>query len=636
MNGSTLDYLNVVAPYLADELISPRARAYLRTIARNLPCYPIGGLECRLSGEDDRVDLLAYVPRGPIEIPANAREHPVWKSLEEFGREWSDPDSLLSKKVGNLSLEFDLDREPSRILIPGIFLALDRESFFADDGWTKLLDRWPFDSLFPAIDPSLLESNLQRCIRELPRTAWIAHLGTLLSRPARSLRIVIKDIPPDDVPDYLVRIGWSDRERGTGELVSALSRWLDRVTLALDVGETIAPAIGLECRIETPPSQDSRWSEFLDYLVVRGICTPAKQKALLAWPGITRKTDRPDLWPESLRLGDLFAGPNALSFFYRNIYHLKITYQPARPLTAKAYLEFGHRWLDRRWLERATAIANSSPEEGTAIDPASYRQQVLQYYERFTPIILKNIGRTYQAGLLIDEADQRLFERTNVYCASRAGIRPGDRVLDAGCGVCGPSIDIARSIEGVTIDAITLSPLQARSARQFIEESGLSDRIRVHVGDFHELPFEGETFDRVIFLEAAGYSYAPDRLYREVYRVLRPGGWLYLKEPFIKEATLSTLEQKELAEFNRVYVCRAVRASEAVIAIAAAGFEEISSYNSSDVIGAVTARSAMFEEREGKRVLTEFGQYHYRNARCLPIVFGEITARKPFRDSSVT
>jgi ubiquinone/menaquinone biosynthesis C-methylase UbiE len=245
------------------------------------------------------------------------------------------------------------------------------------------------------------------------------------------------------------------------------------------------------------------------------------------------------------------------------------------------------------------------------------------------PVILKYVGKTYQSGLLTTNLKSNPYRETNLYCATQAGIQPGYHILDAGCGVCGPSIDIAQTIERVRIDAITLSVAQADTARELVQQVGLADRIQVHLGDFHHLPFADEVFDLVFFFESSGYSYDHQCLFAEVYRVLRPGGTLYIKEPFSKEPPLSDQEQQELAELNSIYVYKIARMSEVVKAISTVGFEKVISRDLSEILNTKEIDRTMFEDKHGFPCLTEFGKFHYRQFQCLPTFFGEIKASKP-------
>lgn len=116
-------------------------------------------------------------------------------------------------------------------------------------------------------------------------------------------------------------------------------------------------------------------------------------------------------------------------------------------------------------------------------------------------------------------------------------LEPGMRVVDAGCGVCGPAQYFARQLPGLTVDACTVSEVQARMARESIENAGLSDRIRVTVGDYHGVNtlYPAGMYDRVYFLESFGHSDDKKKLIHAVWDVLKPGGMLYLKDLFRRE-----------------------------------------------------------------------------------------------------
>src|SRR5205823_254735 len=148
-------------------------------------------------------------------------------------------------------------------------------------------------------------------------------------------------------------------------------------------------------------------------------------------------------------------------------------------------------------------------------------------------------------------------------------------VLDAGCGVCGPSIDIAQGLGPVHIDAVTLSPVQAALAREAVEQVGLGGHIRVYACDYHSLPFKDATFDVVFFFESMMYSCDLPRLLAEIHRVLRRGGRLYAKEILRLPHLLSEGEQRALHEFEDVFQYRVRPVAEIVACASATGFEQI-------------------------------------------------------------
>ncbi|MDP7111100.1 MAG: methyltransferase domain-containing protein, partial [Myxococcota bacterium] len=215
-------------------------------------------------------------------------------------------------------------------------------------------------------------------------------------------------------------------------------------------------------------------------------------------------------------------------------------------------------------------------QEPADVSVAEILRRIAGYYDETTGAYLDAMGPTLQAGLPGDDEARDSFESGNVRWARRAGISPGDRVLDAGCGVCGPAIDIALAIDDVQIDGLTISPVQAEIASARIAEAGLTDRVRVHVRDYHEPGFDDDTFDVVMFLEASGYAYDPRRLFAGAHRVLRRGGTLYLKDLFRRfERDLTSVQRVELERFDEIYRHRTPRASERRALIEDAGFADV-------------------------------------------------------------
>jgi cyclopropane fatty-acyl-phospholipid synthase-like methyltransferase len=250
---------------------------------------------------------------------------------------------------------------------------------------------------------------------------------------------------------------------------------------------------------------------------------------------------------------------------------------------------------------------------------------VRNYWDSAHDAYLTHVGTTFQAGRITLGESMR---ESNLWLARAAGLRPGLRVLDAGCGVCGPSIDIAREIGDLRIVGITLSPRQTATATALIREAQLSDRIHVVAGDYHVLPFADRVFDTVFFLESIGYASSLTPLFTSVYRVLRPGGSLYVKDVFRRERLWSDQEAEELAEFDRVYAQRTPTVKECVEAATSAGFTTVSTRDLSGLVSTAHARRAMFD-KASDTMQSCFGRLHHRRYSCLPVYFSELIARTP-------
>lgn len=131
-------------------------------------------------------------------------------------------------------------------------------------------------------------------------------------------------------------------------------------------------------------------------------------------------------------------------------------------------------------------------------------------------------------SLTLEEAQQRKRD----YVAEQAGIGPGRRVLDLGCG-WGPMLDEVRSRGGVGV-GVTLSSAQVAACRR----NGLD----VHLADARELTAEQfGTFDAVVSLGAFEHFCSPEEyeagrqedIYRELFArvasVLPDGGRFFLQ-----------------------------------------------------------------------------------------------------------
>jgi cyclopropane fatty-acyl-phospholipid synthase-like methyltransferase len=238
-------------------------------------------------------------------------------------------------------------------------------------------------------------------------------------------------------------------------------------------------------------------------------------------------------------------------------------------------------------------------------------------------------GTTLQGGLVKRSEEAAVTpEASTRYLAELAGVTPGDRVLDAGCGVGGPAMAIARAVPEVVIDGVTVSEVQARLARELIAEAGLADRVRVHVADFHQLPFREGSFDVALYFEVT--SYAPDRksLYRESARILRPGGTVYVKEIFRGEDPLTEPQRLSVAAFDELWACRIPTLSETKRAMRAAGFVGIRA-REFPFISMEHFYESMVDRDEGGIRLNEFGQAFLRLFPDLPAFFGETKAQRP-------
>ncbi len=129
-----------------------------------------------------------------------------------------------------------------------------------------------------------------------------------------------------------------------------------------------------------------------------------------------------------------------------------------------------------------------------------------------------------------------------------AKISSNDHVLDAGCGIGGSSIWMAKNYNN-KMTAITISKQQAEYAKQHSKRQGVADKIEFEVSDFCNTPFKDESFDAIWGLESVCHALNKGDFLKEAYRLLRPGGRIVVCDGFILRREFND------SEWNDIVTC---------------------------------------------------------------------------------
>ena len=102
---------------------------------------------------------------------------------------------------------------------------------------------------------------------------------------------------------------------------------------------------------------------------------------------------------------------------------------------------------------------------------------------------------------------------------------PFEMLLDAGCGTAPMLSLLTREYPGKRFVGLDLTPEMINKAKQ----KNLPNTELI-VGDCENLPFEADTFDVIIKSQSFHHYPDPQAFFDSVYRVLKPGGCLILRD----------------------------------------------------------------------------------------------------------
>lgn len=368
-----------VRPYMPPALIQSTALERINKVANQLPerLTSFFGFECRLGDTKPNADFLLCIFKDNYgqhilanphtqenQLPKAWLNHPTWKRIFNFAQNWAAETPSLFQQVDNVWLEFDIEeKQVDTIPIPSFFFApydpikkvflKEQESIDTIIMGLKTIKTEQIDKV--------VEERLQTVIQALPTSAFVFQVGTMLSRAVQTYRVCIRNISIKEIPLYLKKIDWSGDQQALNNLLQTLKTYVDRVDLDIDVNEGVAAKIGLECYLDLDERREKRWQNFLHFLENNNLCTDLKKNALASFTGIVHQgMSLGKIWPTHLQQMAGFIGNKYLSMYYRDIHHIKLSYEGNTILDAKAYLRVTHTWASKAKIKEGIRKTQSS------------------------------------------------------------------------------------------------------------------------------------------------------------------------------------------------------------------------------------------------------------------------------------
>ena len=162
--------------------------------------------------------------------------------------------------------------------------------------------------------------------------------------------------------------------------------------------------------------------------------------------------------------------------------------------------------------------------------PKSARRNVAHHYDLSDELYetFLDPDRQYSCAYYTDPRNslEQAQADKKAHIAAKLYLKPGQRVLDIGCGWGGMALYLNR-VADVDVLGITLSEQQLKVARRRAEEAGVADRVKFELIDYRHL--EGQ-FDRIVsvgMFEHVGLAHY-EEFFGKCRELLKPDGVMLL------------------------------------------------------------------------------------------------------------
>ena len=133
----------------------------------------------------------------------------------------------------------------------------------------------------------------------------------------------------------------------------------------------------------------------------------------------------------------------------------------------------------------------------------------------------------------------------------RLRLRPGSRLLDLGCGPCGPLTFVLRET-GCRGTGVDRSRVALESGRRRAEEAGVGEAMTAREADLDAvLPFDDASFDAAMALDILLHVEDRERFFADAARVVVPGGRFLFTDAAVLAGPITREEKDARSVYGR-------------------------------------------------------------------------------------
>ncbi len=216
----------------------------------------------------------------------------------------------------------------------------------------------------------------------------------------------------------------------------------------------------------------------------------------------------------------------------------------------------------------------------------NYEQKIINYYDRsqwlyrFFCNTKGSLGMHFGLwGKNVKNREEAMIYQ-DLVTAKLGKIKKGDLVLDAGCGIGGSAITLAKKT-GAKVTGITLSQNQVSIAVKESKRFGVQNLTNFLAQNYEKTNFPDNYFDVVFGNESICYSTPKTKFLKEAFRILKPGGRLVITDGYTTRKKMSENEIRIINDFNKNFALKElVNYEDMTKMIKGSGFANVNVKNS--------------------------------------------------------